>query len=215
MEIAPSILSMDFLRIQEEMKFLESSPIQTLHLDVMDGHYVPNLTFGPPFIARLRPAFSGKFEAHLMVMNPGQCWKDYVDAGCDRIIFHPETVAHPHRLCQEIRSSDIEVGLALNPGTPLSIIKHLLDEIDLILFMTVNPGFGGQSYISSIERKIEELQGMPEYSRSALIEVDGGVKKENIGRIAGLGVDLAVVGSGIFNDKNPSSTNLQGLLEEL
>lgn len=215
MEIAPSILSMDFLRVLEEMKFLESSPIQTLHLDVMDGHYVPNLTFGPPFIKRLRPAFSGKFEAHLMITNPDQCWKDYADAGCDRIIFHPETVNHPHRLCQEIRSASIEVGLALNPGSPLSAIECLLGEIDLVLFMTVNPGFGGQSYISSVEKKIEDLQKMKSPESSFLVEVDGGVKKENIGRLPGLGIDLAVVGSGIFNDKKLSSINLQELLEEL
>lgn len=215
MDIAPSILSMNFLHLREELEFLEKSPIQTLHLDVMDGHYVPNLTFGPPFISKLKPAFSGIFEAHLMVTNPEESWKDYADAGCDRIIFHPETVYHPHRLCQEIRGSSLQVGLALNPGTDLSSIKPLLKDIDLVLFMTVNPGFGGQSYISSVEEKMKEFQKIRGELGPILVEIDGGVKKENIGRFPSLGVDLAVVGSAIFNDRKQSSQNLQELMEEL
>ena len=212
MEIAPSILSMNFLKLAEEFKFLESSPIKTIHLDVMDGHFVPNLTFGPPFIAKLRPAFTGVFEAHLMVSNPEQTWKDYRDAGCDRIIIHPETALHPHRLCQEVRASGAQVGLALNPGSSLSSIEALLQDIDLVLLMTVNPGFGGQSYIHSVDRKIKEFCQLKEAGNEILLEIDGGVKAENIGRFPSLGVDLAVVGSAIFNNRKDSCENLKELM---
>jgi ribulose-phosphate 3-epimerase len=215
LEIAPSILSMNFLKLAEEFKFLESSPIKTLHLDVMDGHFVPNLTFGPPFIAKLRSAFSGLFEAHLMVSNPEQTWKDYRDAGCDRIIIHPETAIHPHRLCQEIRSSGAQVGLALNPGSSLCTIEPLLEDIDLVLLMTVNPGFGGQSYIHSVDRKIKEFCNLRGDRNEILLEIDGGVKVENIGRFPSKGVDLAVVGSAIFNDRQDSGKNLKELMDQL
>ena len=217
MKIAPSILTIDYLNIQEQLGILMDEGIDILHLDVMDGVFVPNLSFGPAFIKSIAKKFSGLLEAHLMIKQPENSVKSYIDAGCKRIIFHPESTVHSHRLCQQIKSQGCEVGLVLNPATSLNELDYLIDELDLVLLMTVNPGFGGQSYIQSMNRKIEALvRKRSEFGREKdlLIEVDGGVKSDSLKSLASLGVDLVVVGSGVFNSR-PVRENLRILKEKL
>ena len=217
MKIAPSILTIDYLNIQAQLEILMEEGIDTLHLDVMDGVFVPNLSFGPAVIKSIASLFKGLLEAHLMIRDPENSVQNYIDAGCKRIIFHPESTTHAHRLCQQIKSQGCEVGLVLNPATPLSVLDYLIDESDLILLMTVNPGFGGQSYITSMNKKIENLvtkRNQLNRNKDLIIEVDGGVKAESLGSLKALGVDLAVVGSGVFNNM-PVRANLKALKEQL
>ena len=217
MKIAPSILTIDYLNIQSQLQVLMEEGIDTLHLDVMDGVFVPNLSFGPALIKSIAGHFDGLLEAHLMIREPENSVQNYIDAGCKRVIFHPESTVHSHRLCQQIKSQGCEVGLVLNPATSLNELDYLIDELDLVLLMTVNPGFGGQSYIKSMDKKIEALvRKRNEFGRDKdlLIEVDGGVKVDSLRSLAALGVDLAVVGSGVFNNR-PIRQNLRALKEQL
>ncbi len=217
MKIAPSILTIDYLNIQSQLEVLMEEGIDVIHLDVMDGAFVPNLSFGPALIKSISLKFSGLLEAHLMIREPENSVQNYIEAGCKRIIFHPESTVHSHRLCQQIKSQGCEVGLVLNPATSLSALDYLIEELDLVLLMTVNPGFGGQSYIKSMNRKIEALvRKRREFGREEdlLIEVDGGVKVGSLSSLSALGVDLAVVGSGVFNDR-PVRENLIALKEQL
>jgi len=205
---------MDFSRVREELDTLTRSGIKTLHLDIMDGAFVPNLTFGPPLIRCIRPHFSGVFEAHLMINNPEDSLQDYLDVGCERILIHPESTVHSHRLIQRIRSAGAQAGVALNPATSLDALDYLWDDLDLVLLMTVNPGFGGQGFISSMEAKITEFDRRRTSRKPLLLEVDGGINNKNIARMNTLGVDLAVVGSAIFNQQptEKNLTELRGLL---
>jgi ribulose-phosphate 3-epimerase len=214
LEIAPSILSLNFSRIKEELENLTLAGIKTLHLDVMDGVFVPNLSFGPPVIHSIRPLFSGLLEAHLMISEPEKSLSDYLDAGCDRILIHPESTVHPHRLVQRIRSAGAQAGLALNPATSLDCLNYLWDDIDLVLLMTVNPGFGGQAFIASMKEKIKDFNRYRDSRKPLLLEVDGGVNGSNLAQLNAMGVDLAVVGSAIFNHQSTEEnlTKLKGLL---
>ena len=217
MKIAPSILTIDYLNIREQLQILMEEGIDVLHLDVMDGLFVPNLSFGPALIKSIAGYFNGLLEAHLMINEPENSVQNYIEAGCKRIIFHPESTVHSHRLCQQIKSQGCQVGLVLNPATSLHELDYLIDELDLVLLMTVNPGFGGQSYIKSMDRKIEALvQKRSKFGRDKdlLIEVDGGVKLDSLTSLAALGVDLAVVGSGVFNHRS-TKQNLRDLKGQL
>ena len=217
MNIAPSILTIDYLNIQAQLDVLMQEGIDVLHMDVMDGVFVPNLSFGPSLIKAVASNFNGMLEAHLMIREPENSVQSYIDAGCKRIIFHPESTIHSHRLCQKIKSQGCEVGLVLNPATSLNELDYIIDELDLVLLMTVNPGFGGQSYIKAMDKKINALVGKrKEWGRedSLLIEVDGGVKVDSLKSLAAIGVDLVVVGSGVFNAK-PVRENLRALKEQL
>jgi ribulose-phosphate 3-epimerase len=198
--IAPSILSSDFGRLAEEMQAVHQAGADILHLDIMDGHYVPNLTYGFVIAEAVRKATNLPLDAHLMVTNPG----DYVDRmaklGITWFSFHPETVFHPHRLVSAIKESGMKAGVALNPGTPVAAIDELLSGLDFVLLMSVNPGYSGQKFIPSVIGKVRQLkEKIIARNLSTLIEVDGGVNDQNAPELIAAGADILVAASYIFN----------------
>ncbi len=196
-KIAPSILSADFARLGEEIKAIDDGGCDYVHVDVMDGHFVPNLTFGPPIIKCVRPWTEKVFDVHLMI-NPAQPFlKDYADAGADIITVHAEADPHIDRSLQYIRSLGKKAGISLNPATPEGIVEYVLDKLDLILVMSVNPGFGGQSFIESQLEKIARLRRMIG-DRPIELEVDGGVSPATAGAVVAAGADVLVAGSAVF-----------------
>lgn len=202
-QISPSILSSDFGRLKEEILKLEEGGADYIHLDVMDGTFVPNITFGPPVIKKLRNITDIPFDVHLMIDKPERYIKDFVDAGADIITVHEEATTHLHRTIEEIKSYGIKAGVSLNPATSLESIEYVLDYIDLVLIMTVNPGFGGQKFIGSMKRKIQKMRSIvDERKLDILLEADGGIKLENAKEIVNYGLDIIVVGSGIFKAKD-------------
>lgn len=196
-KIAPSLLAADFADLKEEIKKIELGGADYLHLDVMDGNFVPNITFGAPVIKRLKSVAKIPFDVHLMIERPERYIKDFVDAGADILTVHAEASTHLHRTIQEIKSYNIKAGVSLNPATPLSVLEYILDDIDLVLIMSVNPGFGGQSFIESSKEKIKKVKEMIG-DRDIIIEVDGGVNLKNARELVDLGVDLLVAGSAVF-----------------
>ncbi len=201
--IAPSVLPADFARLGEECVALEKAGVERIQWDVMDGVFVPNLTFGPDVIASIRPHVSVLFEAHLMVVEPDRLAPRYVEAGCELLIVHQEACPHLHRSLAHIKDLGAQAGVALNPSTPISAVEHVLDLCDLVLVMTVNPGFGGQKYIASMEPKIAELAARrAERGLSFDIEVDGGIGPATVGGAVGAGANVLVAGSALFRDPN-------------
>lgn len=206
MLVAPSILSADFARLGDEIKKIEDAGADYVHIDVMDGQFVPNITIGPVVIKSLRSCTNLPFDVHLMINAPEMYVKDFADAGADIITVHTEATNHLHRLVYQIRDLNKLAGVSLNPATPLSSIENVIEDVDLILVMSVNPGFGGQKFIQNSLKKIKELRCMIANSGSnALIEVDGGVTDKNIGSIKDAGCDIAVAGSYIFGNPDYSS----------
>ena len=202
-KLAPSILSADFARLLEDVKKVEKAGCEYLHIDVMDGHFVPNITLGPGIVKSLRKDVNMVFDAHLMIENPDNYIKEFADAGCDIIVVHQEACTHLHRTIQNIKSHGIKAGVALNPATPIETIKYVLQDVDMVLLMSVNPGFGGQSYIPVVTEKIKELKALiDEMNLDIDIEVDGGVKPSNIAEVVNGGANVIVAGSAIFNAGN-------------
>ena len=206
-KMAPSILSADFARLLEDVKKVERAGCEYLHIDVMDGHFVPNITLGPAIVKSLRKDVNMVFDAHLMIDNPDNYIKDFVDAGCDMIVVHEEACTHLHRTIQNIKSFNIKAGVALNPATPIENIKYILNDIDMVLIMTVNPGFGGQSFIGTMIDKIKELKALiDEKGLDVDIQVDGGINPKNVAKVVQAGANIVVAGSAIFNSDNIEET---------
>jgi len=202
-EIAPSVLPVDFARLGEEVAALEAAGVDRIQFDVMDGQFVPNLTFGPDIIASARKHSSLPFEAHLMVLTPDVMAEQYIAAGCERLIVHAEACVHLHRTLGNIASLGAKAAVAINPATPASAVAHVLDLIDMVLVMTVNPGFGGQSYIATMEPKIREVAAMiaaAGLSDSVDVEVDGGIGPSTVAGAAAAGANVLVAGSALFRD---------------
>ena len=206
-KIAPSILSADFTKLGEEIKAVEKAGADYIHIDVMDGHFVPNITVGPMIVRAARKATNLPLDVHLMIQNPEMYIDDFVKAGSDLITVHIETVTHLHRFLGVIRDAGLKAGAALNPATPLSSIEHVLNNLDMVVLMTVNPGFGGQSFIPEVLPKIEELKKMIEQKGLDVdIEVDGGINVENIGQAAHAGANVFVAGNAIFGSRDYAET---------
>lgn len=202
-QIAPSVLPADFSKLGDEVAALEAAGVDLIQWDVMDGQFVPNLTFGPDVIASARPHTSVPFEAHLMVYTPDVMAEQYIGAGCSRLIVHAEACTHLHRTLGNINDLGASAAVALNPATPASAIAHVLDLVDLVLVMTVNPGFGGQSYIPTMEPKIAEVRSMIDAAGLADtvdLEVDGGIGPATIAGAVAAGANVLIAGSALYKD---------------
>jgi ribulose-phosphate 3-epimerase len=199
-KIAPSILSADFAKLGEEIKDVEIGGADYIHVDVMDGHFVPNITIGPLIVEAIRPITKRPLDVHLMIENPDQYISAFANAGADIITVHVEACPHLHRTIQLIKSHGVKAGVVLNPATPVDTIKHIIEDIDLVLLMTVNPGFGGQKFIHSVLPKIEEVARMvKEKNLNVEIEVDGGVNEETARLCVEAGANVLVAGSAVYN----------------
>jgi ribulose-phosphate 3-epimerase len=208
-KLAPSILSADFARLGEQVRDAEAAGAEWLHVDVMDGHFVPNITIGPLIVAAIKPITSLPLDVHLMIENPERYLADFAKAGADIITVQVETCPHLHRTVQQIKELGIQAGVTLNPATSLDTLTEILPYVDLTLIMSVNPGFGGQSYIPTSTAKIMKLRKMlDDIGSSAELEVDGGVKAENAAEVARAGATVLVAGSAVFNKKGSVAENI-------
>jgi len=206
-KIAPSILSADFGRLAEEIAAVEAAGADWIHIDVMDGHFVPNITIGPGVVASLRKTTKLPFDVHLMIENPDQYIEAFAAAGSDVLTVHVEAARHLNRTLNRIRELGVKAGVSLNPATPLGLIEPVLNDLDLLLIMTVNPGFGGQKFIGSVLPKIKNAKEMLSHlAPQVLIEVDGGVNLDNIQSIADAGADVLVAGAAVFGSGDYAGT---------
>ncbi len=206
-KIAPSILSADFTRLGEEIEAVEGAGADYIHIDVMDGHFVPNITVGPMIVKAARRTTDLPLDVHLMISNPERYIGDFVDAGSDLITVHAEAVTHLHRILTVIKDAGAGAGVSLNPSTPFGLIEWVLDDLDMVVLMTVNPGFGGQKFIPSVLPKVGQLRKMVEDKGLSLdIEVDGGINSENIGQAARAGANVFVAGNAVFGSDDYAGT---------
>jgi ribulose-phosphate 3-epimerase len=202
-KVSPSIAAANLMRLEEEVKKLEISGADSIHFDVMDGHFVPLLTIGIPFIEQMRKITKMHIDVHIMVTNPDQVFQDYLDAGADTLSFHQETAIHPHRMCTQIKESGKRAGIALNPATHWNTIEYLLPILDQVTIMSVNPGFSRQAHLSIVHKKISELSKFRQENNLKFdIMVDGGVNPDNVQILAQLGTDIIVAGGAVFNYEN-------------
>ncbi len=205
--LAPSLLSADFVRLAEEIARVEAAGADWLHLDIMDGHFVPNLTFGPPVVAAIRKISKLPLDVHLMVSNPAALVEQFAEAGANYLTVHVETEPHLHRLVNRIRELGVKPAVTLNPATSVDLLDEILSEVDMVLVMSVNPGFGGQKFIPASLDKIRRLrQKLKRLDRQVLIEVDGGVNQETAPQLIEAGVDVLVAGSAVFGSADMKAT---------
>jgi ribulose-phosphate 3-epimerase len=205
--IAPSILTADFLHLQSECEMLNESKADWFHLDVMDGRFVPNISFGMSIIKQIRKTTSRFFDVHLMILEPEKYVEEFKDAGANSLTVHLEACPHLHRNIQQIKSLEMKAAVAINPATPIFLLQDIITDLDMVLVMSVNPGFGGQSFIPHTIEKIKELKTLiNKTGSSAKIEVDGGISLQNTSEIINAGADVLVVGNAIFSSQNPKET---------
>lgn len=204
-QIAPSILSADFSKLGDQVRLIEDAGAEVLHIDVMDGHFVPNLTIGSLVVKALRPHSKMRFDVHLMIENPERYIDDFAKAGADHITVHLEATPHIHRAIQQIKALGLTAGVALNPATPLDGIKYILEDLDMVLIMSVNPGFGGQKFIPNVLPKIEVLhRHLDQMQSSCEIEVDGGINLDTAYAAVKAGANILVAGAAVFADPDPA-----------
>ncbi len=198
--LAPSILAGDFSKLAEEIKTVEEAGADIIHLDIMDGRYVPNITFGMPVVEAIRKTTDLPFDAHLMIVEPEKYVDDFISAGVNMISFHLDATIHAHRLVEHIKSRGVKAGIALNPSNPVSSLEEIIYFLDYVLIMSVNPGFSGQKFIPEVLHKIPKLHRLMEETgrKDLLIEIDGGINRDNIRQISEMGVDIFVAGSSVF-----------------
>jgi len=202
-ELSPSILSADFANLERDIKALEKENIKYLHVDVMDGHFVPNITIGSVVVSSIRKRTNMILDVHLMIENPDRYIDAFCDAGADILTVHYEATHHIHGVIQSIKKRGVKAGISINPGTPLNVLEEILPDVDLVLIMSVNPGFGGQKFILNSLEKIAYIKEVNEQlNLDIIIEVDGGIKEHNIIDVVNAGANLVVAGSAIFNDKS-------------
>lgn len=215
MKISPSILSADFANLERDIRIVEEGGADYIHVDVMDGHFVPNITLGPNIVSAIRPVTKLPLDCHLMIENPEKYIEDFAKAGADIITVHAESTPHIHRAIQMIKNAGVRAGVVLNPGTPVAAVEYVLSECDMILVMTVNPGFGGQSFIPETLKKIEKLKQLKEANHYHYeIEVDGGIVPETAKQCKQAGADVFVAGSYVYNAEDPQK-QIQHLKEAL
>ena len=203
MKLSPSLLSANFANLERDIKEMENNGIEMLHIDVMDGHFVPNITIGPVVLQSIRNITDLELDVHLMISNPGQYIKAFADAGADILTIHSEADIHLHRTLSMIKEMGIKAGVSINPSTPLFMVEEIAEIIDLLLIMSVNPGFGGQSFIEKSLEKIYKADQMRKNRKlDFLIEVDGGIKPSNSSKVLNAGADILVAGSAIFKGRN-------------
>lgn len=208
MKLAPSILSADFARLLEDVRKVEKAGCEYLHIDVMDGHFVPNITIGPLVVKNLKKEnINMVFDAHLMIENPDSYIPAFAEAGCDIITVHQEACTHLHRTIQNIKSHNMKAGVVLNPATPVETLKYIIQDLDMVLIMSVNPGFGGQSFIEPMIEKIKEVKQLIDSRNLKVdIQVDGGMNPKNVAKVVQAGANIVVAGSAIFNSDNIEET---------